>query len=174
MDMVRSILRSSKLSKSLWTEALKMIVYISNRVPTKAVPKAPFELWKCWKLSLQHVHVWGCPSKVKVYNPQEKKLYPRTISGYFVGYAKRSKWYRFYCPFQSTRLMESRNVKFFENDLLSGSDQSQDIVFEKDQPSTLGDRLIIIHNTPQVQTGVGQLIIEISQTADNNPVDQVI
>ena len=44
IDMVRSMLSSSKLPKSLWTEALKMVVYILNRVPTKAVSKTPFEL----------------------------------------------------------------------------------------------------------------------------------
>jgi len=51
-----------------------MAVYILNRVPTKAVPKTPFELFKGWKPSLKHMHVWGCPSKVRIYNPQEKKL----------------------------------------------------------------------------------------------------
>ena len=40
--------------------------------------------------------------------------------------------YRFYCPSHNTRIMESRNAKFLENDLISGSDQFQDIVSEKD------------------------------------------
>jgi len=35
LDMVRSMLSSSNLPKSLWTKALKMTVYILNRVPTK-------------------------------------------------------------------------------------------------------------------------------------------
>ena len=91
MDMVRSMLSSSKLPKSLWVEALKTAVYILNRVPTKAVSKTPFELFKGWKPSLRHIRVWGCPSEVRIYNPQEKKLNPRTISGYFIGYAKNSK-----------------------------------------------------------------------------------
>jgi hypothetical protein len=51
-DMVWSMLISSNIPKSLWTEALKMAVYILNQVPTKVVPKTPFELWKGWKLSL--------------------------------------------------------------------------------------------------------------------------
>ncbi|KAL4271284.1 hypothetical protein GQ457_13G018370 [Hibiscus cannabinus] len=46
MDMVRSMLSGSKLPKSLWVEALKTVVYILNRVPTKAIPKTPFELFK--------------------------------------------------------------------------------------------------------------------------------
>jgi transposase InsO family protein len=44
LDMVRSMLSSSNLSKSLWAEALKTTMYILNRVPTKAIPKTPFEL----------------------------------------------------------------------------------------------------------------------------------
>ena len=130
--MVRSMLSSSNLPKSLWTEALKTAVYILNRVPTKAVPKIPFELWKGWKPSLRHMRVCGCPSEVGIYNPQEKKLDPRTISGYFIGYAERSKGYRIYFPSHSTRIVESRNAKFLENDLISGSDQTRNIVFEKD------------------------------------------
>lgn len=46
LNMVWSMLSSSNLPKSLWTESLKTTVYISNRVPTKVVPKMPFELWK--------------------------------------------------------------------------------------------------------------------------------
>ena len=85
---------------------------------------------------------------MRVYNPQEKKLDRRTISGYFIGYVEWSKGYRFYCPSNNTRIVESRNTKFLENDLMSGSDQSEDLVYVRDQPSTLSDRLVIIHNTP--------------------------
>ena len=46
IDMVRSMLSSSKLPKSLWTEDLKIAAYILNQVPTKAVLKTPFELFK--------------------------------------------------------------------------------------------------------------------------------
>ncbi|KAL6345666.1 hypothetical protein AAG906_017402 [Vitis piasezkii] len=88
MDMVRSMRNNSKLLESLWIEALKMAVYILNRVPTK------------------------------------------------------------------------------------------DIVYEKDhidaQPSTSSDRLIVIHNAPQVQMGDRQPIIEVPQIANDNPVDQVV
>ena len=65
MDMVRSMRSNTKLPQYLWFEALKMVVYILNQVPTKAVPKTPFELFKGWKSSLRHIHVWGCPSEVR-------------------------------------------------------------------------------------------------------------
>ena len=92
----------------------------------------------------------GMPSKIRVYNPQEKKLDPRTISGYFIGYAKRSKAYRFYCPSYHTKIVESRNAKFLENDSISGRDRTHDSILEKDhygsQPSTSDGQVIVILN----------------------------
>ena len=83
----------------------------------------------------------GLSSEVRIYNPQEKKLDPRTISGHFVGYAEKSKGYKFYCPYHITRIVELRNAKFLENDLISGSDQLRDfgseINYIESQPSTL-------------------------------------
>ena len=178
LDMVRSMLSNSNLPKYLWTEALKTAVYILNRVPTKAVQKTPFELWKGWKPSLRHMRVWGCPSEVRIYNPQEKKLDPRTVSGYFIGYAEKSKGYRFYCPSHTTRIVESRNAKFLEDDVISGSDHFRNIVSAHDhiesQPSTSNDRLVIVHSTPQVQTSAEQPIIEIPQVVDSILIDQAV
>ena len=42
-DMVRSMRSNTKLPQYLWTETLKTVVYILNRVPTKAISKTPFE-----------------------------------------------------------------------------------------------------------------------------------
>ena len=69
MDMVRSMRSNKKLPQYLWSEDLKTAVYILNRVPTKAVLKTPFELFKGWKPSLRHIRFWGCPSEVRIYNP---------------------------------------------------------------------------------------------------------
>jgi hypothetical protein len=55
MDMVRSMLCNSHLPLFLWSEALKNVVYVLNRIPSKAVPKTPFELWNGWKPSLNHL-----------------------------------------------------------------------------------------------------------------------
>ena len=62
--------------------------------------------------------------------------------------------------------------------MISGSDQTRNIVSEKDhsksQPSTSSDRLGIVYSTPQVQTSVEQPIIEVLQVADDILVDQVV
>jgi hypothetical protein len=90
-------------------------VYVLNRVPSKAVPKTPFELWNGWKPSLNHLHIWGCSAEVRIYNPNLKKLYPRTTSRFFMGYAVNSKRFRFYCSSHSPRIVEFINAKFIED-----------------------------------------------------------
>ncbi|KAF7838838.1 Retrovirus-related Pol polyprotein from transposon TNT 1-94 [Senna tora] len=44
-DIVRSMISHSSFPDSLWGEALKTVVCILNRVPTKAVTKTPYEMW---------------------------------------------------------------------------------------------------------------------------------
>ena len=68
MEMVRSMMSYSSVPISLWGEALKTAMYILNRVPSKAVPKTPFELWTDRKPSLRHIHIWGCPAEARIYN----------------------------------------------------------------------------------------------------------
>nr|KYP40054.1 Retrovirus-related Pol polyprotein from transposon TNT 1-94 [Cajanus cajan] len=131
LDMVRSMLSNSSLPISLWTYALKTAMYLLNRVPSKAVPKTPFELWIGRKPSLRHLHVWGCPAEIRFYNPKEKKLDARTISGYFIGYPEKSKGYRFYCPNHTTRIIETGNARFIENGEVSGSETPRKVEIQE-------------------------------------------
>ena len=57
MDMVRSMMSYSTLPINLWMEALKAAIYILNRVPSKSVPKTPYELWTEREPSLNHFRV---------------------------------------------------------------------------------------------------------------------
>lgn len=57
IDMVRSMMSNSTLPKFLWDEALKTAVHILNRVPSKVVPKTPYELWVDRKSTLNYLHV---------------------------------------------------------------------------------------------------------------------
>ena len=127
MEMVRSILSNSIVPLSLWMHALKTATYLLNRVPSKAVPKTPYKLWTGRKPSLRHLHVWGCAAEVRIYNPHEKKLDARTVSGFFIGYPEKSKGYRFYCPNHSTRIVESGNARFIENGQISGSSEPRKV-----------------------------------------------
>ena len=131
MEMVRSMMSYYSVPISLWGEALKTAMYILNRVSSKAVPKTPFELWTGRKPSLRHIHIWGCPAEARIYNPHEKKLDSRTISGYFIGYPDKSKWYKFYCLNHSVRIVETGNARFLENGDISGSNEPRKVGVEE-------------------------------------------
>ena len=131
MEMVRSMTSYSSVPISLWGETLKTAMYILNRVPSKAAPKTHFELWTGRKPSLRHIHIWGCPAEARIYNPHEKKLDSRTISGYFIGYPDKSKGYRFYCPNHSVRIVETGNSRFLENGEISGSNEPRKVDVEE-------------------------------------------
>ena len=124
---------------------------------------------------MQHIRIWGYLSKVRIYNPQENKLDLRIISRHFIGYAEKSKGYRFHCPSHTTRIMKSRNTKFLENELIGGSGQVHDTLFERDhyqgQTFDSSHRLSVIY-THKVETGIRQLVIENPQTLEL--VDHVV
>ena len=83
------------------------------------------------KLSLRHRHIWGYQAKVRIYNPHEKKLDFRTISGYFISYPKKFKAYKFYCPTHNMRIVEIGNARFIENGEISGSDKPQNVIIQE-------------------------------------------
>jgi transposase InsO family protein len=168
MEMVRSMLSNSSLPKSLWMYALRTAMYLLNRVPSKAVQKTPFELWTGRKPSLRHLHVWGCQAEIRIYNPHEKKLDARTISGYFIG----SKGYRFYCPNHSTRIVETGNARFIENGENSGSKDPQNVEIKEVRvqvPLTRAFTSTIV--VPCAQTHNDQVEQQVNDPeSDNEPI----
>ena len=57
MDMVRCMLTHSSLPDFLWGDALRTAAYILNHVPSKSVPKTPYELLNDKRSTLKHFHV---------------------------------------------------------------------------------------------------------------------
>ncbi|RVX18922.1 Retrovirus-related Pol polyprotein from transposon TNT 1-94 [Vitis vinifera] len=108
-------------------EALKIAMYILNRVSTKA----------------------------RIYNPHEKKLDSRTISGYFISYPDKSKGYRFYCPNHSVRIVETDNARFLENGEISGNNKPRKVDIEEIRvdipPSFLPQEIIAPQPIQQVE-----------------------
>ena len=100
-------------------------------MPTKAVTKTPYELWIGRKPILKHFHIWGCPSKARHYRPNEKKLEPRIVGSYFVGYSERSRGYKFYDP-KLKIIFEMRIATFFEDIKFGGRNKVRDFIFEEE------------------------------------------
>ena len=160
MDMVRSMMNNSSVPVSLWMYALRTAAYLLNRIPSKAVPKTPYELWTGRKPSLRHLHVWGCQTEVRIYNPHERKLDPRTISGFFIGYLEKSKGYRFYCPNHSMRILESGNARFIENGNIGGSSESRNIEIKETlvetSTSNVPSQVIVLVTVAQTHGNYGE------------------
>jgi hypothetical protein len=131
MNMVRSMISYSTLPISLWMQALKTIIHILNRVPSKSVPKTPYELWTGREPSLNHLHVWGYPAEAKVFTPNIGKLDTRTVSCHFIGYLDKLKGYHLYCPDRHTKFVETRHTVFLEDDMVRGSMVAWEINFEE-------------------------------------------
>ncbi len=61
LDLVRSMLHTAKVSKSLWAEALATAVYIRNRVTSRALPDntTPYNRWMSKQPDLSHLRIFG-------------------------------------------------------------------------------------------------------------------
>ena len=129
--MVRSMISHSTLLESFWGEALKIVAYILNRVPTKATTKTPYELWTSQKPSLKHFHIQGCLVKAQPYRLQENKLDSKTINSYFVGYSEHSRGYKFYALTLKI-VFEIGTTWFFEDVEFGGRNKVRDITFEEE------------------------------------------
>jgi hypothetical protein len=131
MDMVRSMLSYSTLPISLWMEALKTTVHILNRVSSKSVPKTPYEMWTGRNPTLNYLHVWGCLTEARLFNPSIGKLDPKTVSCHFIGYPDKSKGFRFYCPDRYIKIVKTRHTIFLEDEVIRGSTVPREIRLEE-------------------------------------------
>jgi hypothetical protein len=131
IDMVRSMLRYSTLPISLWMEALKTVVHILNQVPSKSVPKTPYEIWTGRKSTLNYLHVWSYPTEAKLFNSSIRKLDPKTVSCHFIGYLDKSKGFRFYCPNRYIKIMEMRHAIFLEDEVIRNSTLPREMRLEE-------------------------------------------
>lgn len=169
MDMVRSMLSHSSLPVELWMEALKSAANILNRVPSKSVPKTPFELWNGRKPTLNYLKVWGCPAEAKLFDPQHKKLDSKTVSCHFIGYPDKSKGYKFYCPGRSTKFIETRHAVFLEDSDIYGC-APRDISLEELRVDFPDPK--IPQFTPEVFQYVRPVIPQLGSTAPTAVVQQ--
>jgi hypothetical protein len=94
--------------------------HVHNRVLYKKIQLSPYELWNGRKPNLNYLKVWGCIAYFRVPDPKRTKLGPRAIKSVFVGYAVNSKAYRL-LDLSSNTIVESRDVEFIENKLISDS-----------------------------------------------------
>ena len=75
MERVRCMLAHAKLPKNYWPEALKTVVYVTNRSPSVPVGgDVPQRVWTCKDVSYRHLRVFGCLSYVHIAKDRREKL----------------------------------------------------------------------------------------------------
>ena len=104
-------------------------------VPSMAVQKIPFELWTStkhnfWtstKHNLRHLYVWGCQTKIRIYNLQEKKwMQEQSVDISLVIYQSQKGICFTILPIVQ-KLLKLENARFIENVQTSGSETSQNV-----------------------------------------------
>jgi hypothetical protein len=164
MDMVRSMVRYSMLLISLWMEDLKTVVHILNRVPSRSVSKTPYELWTGRKSTLNYLHVWGCPTEAKLFNPSIGKLDPKTVSCHFTGYPGKSNGFRFYCHDRYTKIVEMSHIVFLEDEMIRGTTVPREIRLEEKRvcvPTPMVGELFFSVPTTITPIVQGNMVVEL-------------
>ena len=114
MKMTRCLLHEKNLPKELWAEVANTIVFLLNRLPTRAMEKkTPFEAWLGIKPILKNLKVFGCLCFSYIPQVKRDKLEKKSEPGVFVGYSLVSKAYRIYHP-KYQKVITSRDVQFLE------------------------------------------------------------
>jgi hypothetical protein len=93
-------------------EAVTTVVFLLNRVPTKALDgKTPFEAYHGKKLAVRFLRTFGCLGFVKNKKSGLKKLDDRSAPMVFIGYSEGAKAYRMLEP-STGNVHISRDVVF--------------------------------------------------------------
>ena len=128
LDMVRSMMSYSTLPLSFWGHAIQTACYLLNNVPSKSVPKTPYELWTSRKPNLNHIRIWGCPAHVL--DKEAKKLESRSEVCLFVGYPKGTKGGLFYNP-KENKVFVSTHATFLEESYMEDFKPRSKVVLEE-------------------------------------------
>lgn len=117
-DPTRAILNMGQLPFYLWPEIIKAVVYIKNRLPSRAVRgRIPLEILEGKPVSLNHLRVLGCDAYALFKAQGRHKLEPKSERYVLVGYGTDSTTYRLY-HVQKRQVFEARDVKFNEEGYL--------------------------------------------------------
>ena len=115
MEMVRSMLAYSELSKSFWAEALATAAYLQNQSPTKSVEgKTPYKAMYGEKPKFGHLRVFGFTAYSHIPKDGQQKLDIKAHKCTFLGYSTNRKGYRLYDQ-GIRRVIHSQDVRFNES-----------------------------------------------------------
>ena len=97
--MTRSMLKSKRMPKKFWVEAVASAFYISNCSPTRNVwGKTPQEAWSRRKSGISHLRVNENKAYAHVHDEKRSKFDDKSEKLIYIGYDSNSKGYKLYNP----------------------------------------------------------------------------
>lgn len=173
VESARTMLRSSKLDKKFWAEAVNTAVYTLNRTGTSSIEnKSPYELWFNKRAEIDSFHVFGSSVYVHVPKEKRKKWDSKTRKGIFVGYEDNTKGYRIYFS-ENNKIEVARDVEFIprtrneiENKNEKKCEEKLVKIFESDEENELVEE---IENFSLEETEEGRNEEDVTEPDEDNP-----
>ena len=106
MNIARSVLKSKKMAKELWAEAVHCAAYLLNRCPT-------IEGWSGIKPGISHLRAFGSIVYAHVPDQKRSKLDDKSAKYVFIGYDAWTNGCKLYDLIMK-KLIISRDVEFNE------------------------------------------------------------
>ena len=100
-----------------------------NRVTSKSIKTAPYELWFGKKPKLSFLKVWGCDAYVKKFQPD--KLEPKSEKCVFIEYPKETVGYTFYHRSEGKKHSLLKNGSFLKKEFLSKEVSGRKVELDK-------------------------------------------
>jgi hypothetical protein len=95
------MIKTKKMPKKFWAEAVQCAVYILNRCPQAILEnKTSQELWSDHKPNVAHLRIFGSVAYEIVPDPKRIKLDDKSKKHIFIGYNEKSKVYKLYDPIE--------------------------------------------------------------------------
>ncbi|KAL0408303.1 UNVERIFIED_CONTAM: Retrovirus-related Pol polyprotein from transposon TNT 1-94 [Sesamum radiatum] len=117
LEIARSLLFQSRLSKKFWGEALLTATYLLNKLSSSVLCwKTPFEMLHNKVPTYEHLRVFGCLCFDTIVKPNKEKFGKRALKCLFLGYCSNQKGFRLY-DLDNEQLIVSRDVVFHEKTL---------------------------------------------------------
>lgn len=112
--MARSLLKEKKVPAQFWREAVRYVVHILNKLPTRSMSTVTsYEAWYGKKPSVGHLKIFGCTAFIKIHAARITKLDDGHKLVVHFGREPGTKAYRLYNPVTSN-IHVSRDVIFNE------------------------------------------------------------
>ena len=86
VECARIMLKGKYISNGFWVEAIKIVVYLKNRSPTKILDsKTPFEVLYGYKLEVGHLKIFGSKAFAHIPKDERRKLDAKSVKCTFLG-----------------------------------------------------------------------------------------